>query len=209
MSVAAWRRVIGDSDANNGLKCAPAGLRDAHVADGATHDQIRAIRHQRDLDALPRQRPSGFRVLAVHADHQTEPHRAGAGVDVAGRKTRTAPARELGTVEVANVDLAVMQARAAGGVDEQGRVERLRLGLFQKRRDDVDLVRPGRLAKPEDKVAVKALRLCALACLGRRIVRIEGSVAVRVHLWKDDDFGPGSSGFTDNRPNVATAQILR
>lgn len=102
-----------------------------------------------------------------------------------------------------------MQERAAGGVDQQRRVERLRLGLFQKRRDDVDLVRSRRLAKPEDKVAVKALRLCAPAYLGRRVIRIEGSVAVRVHLWKHDDFGPGSPGFTDNLPNVAAAQILR
>jgi hypothetical protein len=65
VSVAARRRVIGDSDANNGLKCSPAGLRDAHVADGAIRGQISAIRHQRDLGALPRQRASGFRVLAV------------------------------------------------------------------------------------------------------------------------------------------------
>jgi hypothetical protein len=102
----------------------------------------------------------------------------------------------------------MMQERMAGGVDQQGRVEGLRLGLFQKSRDDVDLVRPRRLAKPGDKVAVKALCLCAPACLGRRIVRIEGSVAVRVHLRKHDDFGPASPGFTDDRPNVAAAQIL-
>ena len=101
-----------------------------------------------------------------------------------------------------------MQERVAGGVDQQGRVERLRLGLFQKRRDDVDLVRPRRLAKRGDKVAVKALRFCAPACLGCRIVRIEGSVAVRVHLWKHDDLGPLSPGFTDNHSDFAAAQIL-
>ena len=109
-------------------------------------------------------------------------------------KPEPRPHAKLGAVEVADVDLAVMQKRADGGVDPQGRVERLRLGLLQKRRDDVGPVRLRRLAKPEDKVAVKAPRLRAPACLGRRIVWIEGSVAVRLHLWKHDDFGPSSPG---------------
>jgi hypothetical protein len=40
------------------------------------------------------------------------------------------PARQLGTVEIADIHFAMMQNWFAAGVDQQRRIERLRLGRF-------------------------------------------------------------------------------
>jgi len=108
MTIAARGGIIGDGNAGDRLEGAAAHLRNPHVAASGVCRKVAAIRHQQDLGTLVRQRAGGFRVFAVHANHQTHPDATRAGFDIACREAGAASAGEFGAVEVADMHLAMV-----------------------------------------------------------------------------------------------------
>lgn len=114
----------------------------------------------------------------------------------------------FGKIEIAEVDLAMVQDRAPVKTDQQGAVEWQRLRGLKKRSHHVHAVLPRRPAKHADVFVFDSPRVLAPSLLRIGVRGVEGREAVRKGFRKDDNIGPRAARVCDHRDRVAVVQVL-